>query len=433
MNRPDRRPLTLEDLARLVNVSDPRISPDGTRVAFVVDTTSSEDNQVYSQIWLADLTTGATRPLTLGKKHDSQPRWSPDGQNLAFVSDRGGSREIWLLPLAGGEPRPITAHAGGAREPVWSPDGSRIVFLARGPDHRGSTAPRESADDRVRTVRVSRHRHKLDGVGYFGAQCYHLWLVDRETGATTQLTDGPADDADPCWSPDGTRLAFVSDRSPSRDDHYGGGAIHVLNLANGAVNRVTAEDGRAAHPNWSPDGEWLAYVGSDLPDDASPSHTRLWQVRPDGSGARCLTADLDRGVGQRPGGYLSPSAPAWSGDALIYQLGEGPSTALARFTAGGHETLTSGRQVVLSFSLSASGQRAALLVTDPVTPPEVWFWDADAGARPITALNAALLDEVALARPEDLRITRPDGVEVEGWLLGPTTRAEGRSPLVMVV
>ncbi|HEX5414248.1 MAG TPA: S9 family peptidase, partial [Chloroflexota bacterium] len=95
--------------------------------------------------------------------------------------------------------------------------------------------------------------------------------------------------------------------------------------------------------------------------------------------------------------------------------------------------LTSGRRVVLSFSLSDTGQRAALLVTDPVTPPEVWLWDADAGARPITALNAALLDEVTLARPEDLLITRPDGVQIEGWLLAPATRAEGRSPLVMVV
>ena len=433
MNRSEPRALSLDDLARLLNVSDPQISPDGQRVAFVVETTAEDENQVYSHLWLADLADGSPRPLTSGKKRDSQPRWSPDGQTLAFVSDRNSSRQIWLLSLAGGEPRQVSQHPVGAREPVWSPDGSRIAFLAPGAPRRGDLVVRESTDDRARAIRVTSHRHKLDGVGYFGGQQTHLWLIDLATGVASQLTDGAAEDGDPCWSPDGARIAFVSDRSPRRDDHYGGGAIHVLTLATGEVARVTPEEGRAAHPSWSPSGDWIAYPGSDLADEASPANTRLWVIRPDGSGARCLTADLDRSVGQRPSGYLSPSAPAWAGDALIYQLGEGPATALVRFGPGGREALTSGRRVVQSFTLDATGQRAALLVTDPVTPPEVWLWDADTGARPISALNASLLRNLTLAQPTDLRLTRPDGTEVEGWLLMPTVTTGGPVPVLLVV
>jgi dipeptidyl aminopeptidase/acylaminoacyl peptidase len=432
-----RRPLTLDDLAALRGVSDPQISPDGRQVAFVVETLLPETNEIRSQIWLVDADVDATpRPLTAGDKQDSQPRWSPDGQRLAFVSNRTGTAQLWLLPLDGGEASRLTNHPIGVGSPAWSPDGRRLAFTARGANRRGDSVAAESSDDRQRVVWVREHRHKLDGRGFFGALRNHVWTIAADGGTAEQVTDGPYDDADPAWSPDSQKLAFASDRSPERDWHFGGGAIHVVDRLTGHLRRLTPENGHAAHPSWSPDGEWLAYVGNELSDEASPTNARLWLQRADdAAAAQCLTADLDRSVGQRPQGYLTSSAPAWlpDGSALLYLIGEGPATHLYRVSAGERVALTSGRRVVHTFSLDAARQRAALLVNDSTTPAEVWLWDATYGARPLTTLNASLLRGLRLAAPEDRGMTRPDGTAIEGWLLRPTRPTSGRVPLVLSV
>ncbi len=433
----ERRPLTLTDLTSLRTVSDPRISPDGRRVAFVVETIDPAANAVRSAIWLVEADASAPpRPLTSDTFLDSQPRWSPDGRVIAFVSNRSGTRQVWLLPMEGGEPRRLTDHPLGAGEPCWSPTGDRIAFLAAGPDRRGDPVAIEETDDRRRVLRIRTHRHKLDGQGFFGAQRTHLWLISLDGGPAVQLTDGPFDDAMPAWSPDGTRIAFISDRSADRDTHYGGGAVHLVDVATGTVRQLTSERHRAASPAWSPDGRQIAYVSADAPDDASAATARLWVLPADGGEPRCLTADLDRSVGHRPGGYLTPSPPVWQpdGTALLYLLGDGPSTHLVLFGPDGRRALTDGRRVVLSFSVDRSGRRAALLVTDPVTPPEVWLWTAEAEAiRPLTTLNAAWLARVVLAQPEDLRLRRPDGMVIEGWLLRPPVPSAGQLPLILTV
>ena len=481
MSTDRRRPLALDDLTRIQNVSDPRISPDGERIAFVVETLDAEANEVRSRVWIVNADGDAKpRPLTDGTKQDVEPRWSPDGQSLAFVSNRTGTRQIWLVAPGGGEPRQLTDHPIGAHGPVWSPDGQRLAFLAKGPDRRGEPVVPDEKDERKRLVRVRDHRHKLDGAGFFGAMRDHVWIVPVTGGTAEQVTDGPYEDESPAWSPDGTKIAFVSDRSSNRDVRFGGGAVHVVDVGTREVSRLTSETGRAAHPSWSPGGRWIAYVGSDQPDEAGPSHARLWIVNVDGKGARCLTADLDRSVGQRPGGYLTPSAPAWTreGAVFFYLIGDGPSTHLYRISEIGRTSLTTGRLVVQSFTVDRAARLAALLITDPTTPPEVWVCDyldavepiadqpiharlasalsaRDAGRSPsgdtglrspqsatpapgsnlrqITAVNRALLDEIALARPEDVNVVRPDGTTIEGWLLRPTAWLGGKVPLILSI
>lgn len=461
----DRRTLALADLVALQAVSDPQISPDGRLVAFVVETKDPDANEVRSRIWLVEAEAGAApRPLTAGNTQDSQPRWSPDGKTLGFVSNRGGTRQIWLLSLGGGDPRPLTSHPIGAREPVWAPDGQRLAFLAPGPDRRGDDLVLPERDDRKRLVWVREHRHKLDGVGFFGSLRNHVWLASLTGEPASQLTDGPCEDQSPSWSPDGQKIAFVVDRSANRDRHFGGGAVHVVDVASGAVRRLTSENGRAAHPSWSPDGASIAYAGSSLADDASPVNTHLWIVGADGANARCLTDDRDRSVGQTPGGYLTSSAPAWTPDgrALLYLVGDGPSTHLCRVSDGASIPLTGGRLVVQSFSVDRSARRAALLVTDPLTPPEVCLWEAvdpdvarstapatslsteaplsssageGPGVRPVplSTVNAPLLAKLSLAAPEDLRLSRPDGTVIEGWLLRPTRSVGANVPLILSV
>ena len=116
-----------EDLYDLAWASDPRVSPDGATVAYVLTAVDKEQNTYRSAIWVA-AADGSTPPrqLTSGKKADGSPRWSPDGARLAFTSNRDGERkQLYVLPLEGGEPICLTELKEDAAQPTWSPDGMR--------------------------------------------------------------------------------------------------------------------------------------------------------------------------------------------------------------------------------------------------------------------------------------------------------------------
>jgi dipeptidyl aminopeptidase/acylaminoacyl peptidase len=445
MTNINRRPLALADIASLRAVSDPQISPDGRHVAFVVETIDPEANQAHTRIWIADVDAGTPpEPLTAESGQCSQPRWSPDSQALAFVENREGTKQIWVQGPGGAEPRQITRHPLGAFEPAWSPDGQRLAFLALGPNGRGDPLVVPETDDRRRTVRVTEHRHKEDGVGFLGPYRNHVWVADLASGVARQITDGAFDDQSPAWSPDGRQIAFVSDRAADRDQHYGGGAVHVVEIATGEQRRLTPDNERAAHPSWSPDGTRIAHPRCSIPDDSGPVNNHLWIAGLAAGEARCLTAGLDRSAGQSPGGYLTASPPAWSRDgaSVFYSIADGCATHLYRVTADEVVPLTAGRLVVQSFSVDRAARRAALLVTDPVMPAEVWLWEDGhsapstgerASLRRLSHVNDALVAQLALVHPQDLRLTRPDGTEIDGWLLAPPHPNNNPLPLILFV
>lgn len=445
----ERRSLNLDDLFRIQNVSDPQISPDGIWIAFVLETLDHGANARRGQITMVAADgLGNPRPLTRGEHRDSHPRWAPSdpgaAPRLAFISDRSGTAQIYLLPLDGGEPWRITDHPTGVKSLTWSPDGRQIAFLAAGADLVGDTIPVDEVDPRKRLTWVRHHRHKLDGVGFFGSARTHLWVIDLGSGVARQVTGGPDDDAAPAWAPDGRSIAFISDRSSARDRRYGGGALQVVDLASGAVRCLSPEEGNAANPSWSPDGGKIAYLGSWVADDASPAATHLFTVSVQSAEVQDWTAGRKRSVGQRPGGYLTPSAPIWSPDGarIFYlagnldptEMANGGSTHLVCFGTNGVEVLTSGRRVVQTVSANARTDRFALLITDPMTPPEIFVWDTAGGLRAATRINQGLLEGIALSRPERLVVARPDGMSVEAWLtLPPFADRATPLPLIQVI
>src|SRR5437763_325020 len=123
-----RRPVTAQDLTRLRGVSDPQISPDGRRVAFVMTTASQERDEYLSNVWVVDVNGGEPRRLTTGPTKDTLPRWSPDGRWLAFASDRGTKKkpQLYAMPADGGEATQLTDLPNGVFGQggvAWSPEG----------------------------------------------------------------------------------------------------------------------------------------------------------------------------------------------------------------------------------------------------------------------------------------------------------------------
>jgi Tol biopolymer transport system component len=197
-----------EDVYELVNAGDPRISPDGTRVAFTVTAVDRESNEYRGAIWVAPLDgSSQPRPFTSGERRDTAPRWSPDGSWLAFASNRGEDKtpmNLYVIPAAGGEARRLTERKESVEEIAWSPDSTRIAFTSRVRDD----AYAEEEDKKRLPRRFRRVFHKLDSVGFTGDRRKHIFLADLDGGEPRQLTSGDFEHGSPTWTPDGKRIVF---------------------------------------------------------------------------------------------------------------------------------------------------------------------------------------------------------------------------------
>jgi dipeptidyl aminopeptidase/acylaminoacyl peptidase len=403
------------DVGELTGVSDPRVSPDGKQVAYVVWRIDRDDNSYRSAIWLAPLDgEGSPRQFTSGSKRDASPRWSPDGATIAFTSNRDGeTAQVHVMPVAGGEPRALTDLKEDAAQLAWSPDGSRIAFASRVPD-----AAYEEDDPKKRGPRrFTRLQFKLDNEGWTGDRRTHLFVVPADgSGAARQLTDGDFEDDGPAWSPDGARIAFAS----ARDDDWDTTTlrdIYVMDADGGEPELVTHRDGYAAHPSWSPDGATIAYLYRPGIWD-EPRHSQVAVVPAAGGERRVLTASLDRNC--EP--YPTMREPVWDGGSLLFAAEDAGNTPLYRVAADGTgqpELLIGGDRWVTGFDLA--GGRLAHSATTPTRLSELFD-----GERRVTRVGEAFAAARELSEPERFVATSDDGTEVEAWIMRPVDAQPGQ-------
>lgn len=437
------RPLTLDDLPRIPEVFSLALSPDGSRLAFVIETTDETTNRARHRLVLLELDQdgrprGGTRTIARGSTKLGQPRWSPDGSRLAYVDDPSGLPQLWAWTTATGARRPLTTHPNGIGSPAWSPDGASLVVIADAAQRMTDPVPLDESDPRRRVVRVKGLRHKVEGRGWLtiDGPRRHLWLVDAATGSLQQLTEGDAEVGSPAWSPDGRAIAFMADRSADRDRHFGGEAIHVVDVTTRAVRRLTAEGVTCGNPAWSPDGGRIAYLRSESPLQVDGHLERLWVADVASDEERCWTRDHDRPIGFRPGGYRTPTAPSWTPDgaAVLQIAADGGRSHLARITADRVEHLTQGREVVAAFTSSDDRARVALLRHDPTTPAEPWLWQPGRPTRRLWPTWPRALSRAQRVDPAPFTIDRPDGTPIDAWLLMPPPAPAGdQTSLVLLV
>ena len=298
------RLLATEDLARLRTVSDVQISPDGEWVAYTVARLDPEEDRQKRDLWMVSWDGTRRIQLTFGPANASKPRWDPAGRHLAFLSARGDEKEtrkgpqVWLLDRAGGDARRVTSIPGGVSDMAWSPDGKRLVLEVEDPDPDAEPELKEGWKRKTKPpIVVDRYQFKKDGGGYLDARRSHLKLLDLETEKVESLTSGRFSEEAPAWSPDGTRIAFVSNRTPD-PDRNDESAIFVVEARAGAeALQLTSHDGPdGGKPAWSPDGKWIAFLRGDETKYTAYNQNRAAVVPSAGGPVRVLTAALDRRV-----------------------------------------------------------------------------------------------------------------------------------------
>lgn len=419
-----------EDFYLLHNLSDPQMSPDGRRVAYVVSTADRETDETATSVYVAR-TDGRSpaRRFTQGNK-DHSPRWSPDGQYLAFVSDRGAKNQLFVAPLDGGEPRQVTKAPHGISQPAWSPDGKRVAHAARTGEYKD---PKERTPLEKSAPRVIRDlRYKLDGVGFFDDRRIHIFTGDVETGEEKQVTDGDWNDDHPAWSPDGKRLAFVSDRERQRHQRQWRTDVWVTPAAGGRATKVTRSKGSAAHPAFSPDGKRIAFVGHENGEAGLAKNTHVMWVPADGGNApRSVNASIDRPAAGWPV-FASGRTFAWApeGDALLYLAGDRGTQAIYRADLGGglSQKVLAGERQIEAFALAADGKSIAFTAVWSTEPWELYATTLNGRRREVNLshANGEVRHSRVGARFERMSCRAPDGLEIESFILYPPDYRTGR-------
>ncbi|NLW16049.1 MAG: S9 family peptidase [Firmicutes bacterium] len=431
-----KRKIVAEDICALNFVGDAQLAPDG-RVAYVLTEVDRAKNGYRSALWSVMPGAEPVR-LTYGQRADgglvreSRPRWRPGG-GLSFVSNRQGKPQVFLLEATEGEARQLTTAPEGVSEYVWSPDGRYLAFVSKDPEDE------EAAKDRNPDVRHITHlRYKFNGVGFTDTRKKHLHVLDLEDGSVRRVTDGDFDVANVAGSPDGARLAFSACIGCDCELHMIPD-IWVVNVDGSNLQRLTQGKGAANSPVFSPDGTKIAYFGHEK-GEVGYANNDLWVIPASGGQPVNLTEALDRSVGCSVGGDArmdgGSALAAWTADGehLFVTVTDGGTCHLYRVGLNKEiSRLTYGEISITSFSHAVvNGQDALTFIAGSVSNPgDVYLWQAGETKR-LTAVNEAVMADWQLASPERFTVETAPGWEIEGWIMKPIDFTPGEKyPLIL--
>jgi len=404
---------TIDQLVSLHRAGSPVMSPDAARVAYTVREADWDENAYKTEIWIADVATGAVRQLTNAKKSSSQPAWSPDGRTLAFVSDRTDKRQIYLIDPTGGEAEALTSQEDGVASFAWSPDGKQIAFTA--------------ADPKPQALKDRDKKYGEFEVVDQDQTMTHLYVIDVAGKRVRKLTDGDFSVASFDYSPDGREIAF--DFSPKTDPPSSATSdISVVSVADGKIRPLVTQAGPDSAPHYSPDGRQILFeTAMGNKDYYSYSNTRLAVISASGGAMEVLTADFDE----------DPSIVAWKPQGIFFQASFHTWSYLYRLDPATHKVTRlapSDTWIGSGFTLCRDSSMTAFIASDAKSFPEVFV-------APVSTLQPKRLTDLGKQTDgwvkgihEVVSWKSQDGIVIEGVLHKPAGFAAGqRYPLLVVI
>lgn len=425
-----KRAMTVDDVMNMRVVSDPRISPDGSFVAFVVTQADMKTNFRNSDVWIVSAKGGEPRPLTQSPRRDDSPQWSNGGKKLAFISDRDGQAQVYTMRFDGGEAEKVTDVKTAVQSFAWSPDGKRIAYVAADPLPEAKEKEKKNGFDQI----------VVDADYQFA----HINVIDlspspgAEMPKPVKLTDGALHVAELSWSPDGKHIAFTARSTPkladgSTTEIY---AIDAAGKQPTQPGKLTSNDRAESNIAWSPDGKTLSYLStSDKYPTIGPSRIHLLSLiaTETKTGPLSLRGFTAQGTPKilepQFDGYITRHEWSPDGKFIYFAADAGVRRHIYRIATNNWKLETRTRQIDLqgSFSLSQKNSQMAYLREDSTHPADVLITlvqpdtagDSVGYFEVLTQMNPQVND-LALGRVESVKWkSSKDGREIEGLLVYP--------------
>lgn len=444
-----KRLIVIDDVAKIKQIDDPQISPDGKWIAYVVQATNGFRRGYERNIYMVSTAGGDPIQLTRSGK-DSSPRWSPDGKRLAFVSARSEKPQIYVLPVGmPGEARALTSHENGAFAPAWSPDGAHIAYLvnnntderAREDRKEAESAPADELEGKHRKERKAEdEKNRWDprqveripyrqGTSFMDDRHAQIYVIPTAEGLEgdaakpRRLTSAQTSYSPPVWSKSGRTI--VTDRAwdVEVDEYFRYGNIYLIDIETGIERRIRDEANNYSTAIPSYDGDWLICTRS--PFGKTDAMARLTLIPLAGSGEAVeLNLELDRSI------YGYDWLPSGKLVVMVGTEGRFELHTLDPQTKQYSPILTED-QGIFGMSLTEQGE-IALVSATTMRLEEVFFVPAGGEARQLTSVNGKLMDEIRITETHEIRYRNRHGQEIQGWYLLPPDFESGKQyPLAL--
>jgi dipeptidyl aminopeptidase/acylaminoacyl peptidase len=428
-------PFDFEAMMKLARIGDPQLSPDGTTVAFTVETIDLPGNTRPTQIYTVPVNGGTPREVTHDGSQNARPRWTPDSKRILFTSNRSKGSQIWTMNADGSDARPLTNLPTEAEGELVSPDGKLLLYTslvypacappaARAgfdydPDCNKKNLEQEAASKmHARVYKQLLYRHWTE---YKGSRRSHLLVQPIEGGKPKDLTPGDRDlppfslgsPESYIFSPDSTEIAYVANTDPDLSTSTNSDLFSIP-VTGGEPKRLTSNPGADEGPLYSPDGRYLAFriqIRSGYESD----RWRLAVLERASGRLNVLTPNLDRWV----------NSYTWSPDSLnvFFTIEDHGTQPLLMTPADGNgpiRTIAQGRTTVDDVHFTRDGKTMVYAEQSGSKPVELY---QKTSGRPqsvaLTHLNDAVLTDHQLTPLETFTVDASDGTKVESFVVKP--------------
>ncbi|HNP35524.1 MAG TPA: S9 family peptidase [Woeseiaceae bacterium] len=401
----------------LVVIEDPQLSPDGEWVAYTASISDEDTDEYLTSLWMVDWAGEQQIQLTRGRNYATSPRWSPDNKYLAFLAaatDAAAGTQVWVFDRHGGNARQLTQVNGAISDYAWSPDSRKLVLVAKLDDtespNEGSSVP----NDRAKPIVIDRYHFKNDESGYVtGSERNKIYLYNIVDAQLSELTNARnTDEYGPIWSPDGSKIAFYSNRDTD-PDRSANTNIYLADAQSGAaLTQLTDFKGQDNGPlSFSRDGRLVAYLQGPEPKFMT-YHSRRLAIVPTTGGPSKYPA---------PGLQRDGEMPTFTADGRFLDviIADDRSKYLARISVDENEVerLTQATDVVHAYS--RAGDRTVVLIDSVGVPAEIFALE-QGGTRQLTHQNDGWLTPLTFGAVEGISFRSTDEQqEIRGLLTRP--------------
>jgi dipeptidyl aminopeptidase/acylaminoacyl peptidase len=430
--------LELIDIFNYEFVSDPQISPDGSRVIYVRNFKDVMTDRNLSNLWLINFDGSNNRPLTTGNQNDSYPRWSHDGKKIIFKSNKADNKmKLYMMWMDTKETVPLTNTPKSPGQVAWSYSDKYLAFTMFVPKKHASIikmpAKPEGAKWNTPPTYIDDMNYRGDGQGYLKSGNTQLFTLPTDGGTPKQLTFTDFDHGAPVWSKDDKHLYFSANFHKDEELEPLDGEIYNITISDGSIKPLTKRYGPDTNPTVSPDGTKIAYTGFD---DKLQGYqlSKLYVMNADGSKSKLISKGFDRSIGN----------VHWSSDGkgLYFQYNDKGDTKLGLMSLSGKVSvlaeslggLSLGRPYNTASYTASSNGRFAYTLGDTKHPADLGVSDGKVNQR-LTAVNEDLFSFRKLGNVEEIWWESSyDQRKIQGWVVTPPDfDASKKYPMILEI